>query len=879
VINVNIDWLKDYTLAPEHLNAEQLASDLVKVGLEEEEIHKGKVLGNVVLGKVLEIHPEEQKNGKVINYCRVDVGRFNDSVDDESKELKIGSRGIICGANNFKVDDLVVVALPGAILPGGFEISPRRTYGHISNGMICSERELELGDSHSGILIIEDHKGLKAGEDVKELLGIGGEILEINVTPDRGYCFCYRGIAREYAISTGSTFKDLALDAIRDSSELKKAQDIKIILDDKLPIQQKQGCAKFAVLKIENLDITAQTPKWMVERLNSVNIRSISLPVDVTNYTMMHFGTPLHAYDFDTLTLPIVVRRANVGETLTTLDGKIHNLDPEDLLICDSNGGSGARAIGIGGIMGGLETEVTQNTKNVLLEGAYFDPVSISRSARRHKISSESSKRFERGIDSNLQLASIYFAAKLLEKYGGAKLPKSYSDAGDGLPSYTIDFHYSEVDRLLGIEVKIDEVVKILEEIGCSVTKTDENARFTVQPPSWRPDLRIQADLVEEIARIYGYDKIPSVLPVATRAVHKGLTKVYRNIEMRKLISTTLAARGFTEVLSYPFISEENSKDEVSEYIELTNPLMGDRPFLRTILLQTLLETASLNIRRGNKNLQIFEIGSVYHLPKDAHAKVPKFEGGKLPSKVELGQIARAIPSQPKKIAGILVNSGTKKEWFLDQAPTPSPETNWIQSLEAAKCVSVLSGAYATSSLKIEQIEPKSSTTSAIAKLFHPGRRAKLLHADKEVGIAGELSKAVCKKYDLPPRSSAFEIDLDALSRFYPSEPLKVVNVSTYPEALEDFAFVMSRDIHCSVVTSAVKNAISDISKKLKVQIISKVKVFDIFLHEKLGIDKKSLSISVSLRAENCTLHPDDIKAFRQEIINSVREIGGELRS
>ncbi|MDR2082982.1 MAG: phenylalanine--tRNA ligase subunit beta [Candidatus Ancillula trichonymphae] len=879
MINVNIDWLSDFTQIPQDLTAEQLALDLAKVGLEEGVIHKGKISGSIVLGRVLTIEPEEQKNGKVINYCRVDVGKSNDSEDDETKELMVGSRGIICGAHNFKVGDLVVVALPGAVLPGDFEISPRRTYGHISNGMICSEKELGLDDTHTGILVLNDSGGFEIGDDVKELLGLGGEILEINVTPDRGYCFSYRGIAREYAISTGAAFKDLALEVAKESSRLSKTQDLEVILDDKSPIHQRPGCSKFVVMKVEGIDSAVQTPQWMVNRLESVSIRSVSLPVDVTNFVMMHFGTPLHAYDLDTLTMPVIVRRARADETLATLDGKVHNLHPEDLLICDSSGGTGAQAVGIAGVMGGQKTEVTQNTKNILLEGAYFDPVSVSRSARRHKIPSESSKRFERGIDSNLQLASVYFAAKLLSKYGHAKLSESYCEVGDGLPNWTIDFSCAEVYRLLGVEIETEQVVKILEEIGCSVKKTDKDAQFAVQTPSWRPDLRTQADLVEEIARIYGYDKIPSVLPVVARAGRKPLAKVERSINMRKLVSTVLAARGFTEVLSYPFISRSNLHDEPSAYVELANPLAGDRPFLRTILLETLLETASLNVRRGKKNLQIFEIGSVYHPPKVPHAKVPQFEGGKPLSKAELGQIARAMPMQPKKIAGVVVNSGARKEWFSGQAPAPDKEMNWVRALETAKSVVALSGACQSGSLVVEQIQLENFRLLAIAEFLHPGRCAKLLLVGKEVGIVGELDEFVCNKYDLPPRASAFEIDLDALLRLQSPEPLKAVPVSTYPEALEDFAFVVSKNLHSATVVSAVRSAIERTSKELGICIISHVKVFDVFTHEKLGVDKKSLSISVTLQAESFTLQPEEIRAFRQKIIESAEEVGGELRS
>jgi phenylalanyl-tRNA synthetase beta chain len=594
---------------------------------------------------------------------------------------------------------------------------------------------------------------------------------------------------------------------------------------------------------------------------------------------MMHFGTPLHAYDLDTLTMPIVVRRAFEGETLTTLDGKTHKLDAEDLLICDSPGKKGARAIGIGGIMGGMETEITGNTRNILLEGAYFDPVSISRSARRHKISSEASKRFERGVDPNLGRASVYLAAKLLHEYGGAKLPENYCEVGDGLPKTIISFNYSEVERLLGIKVAINEIVEILEKVGCKLTTLSENSEiFEVEVPSWRPDLQIVADLVEEIARIHGYDKIPSALPVAPYAHHKSTAKIERNIQMRKLISTTLAARGFFEVLSYPFIALKRAKLLPSAHIELANPLAGDRPFLRTVLLQTLLETASLNVRRGHKNVRVFELGSAYLLPRDVQAQIPTLEGGELPSKAELGQIARGMPIQPKKIAGVIVNTSAPKEWFSKEAPAVSPKLNWVRAVEEAKCAVAASGACGGGELTVEQIETDDYSMLASAELFHIGRRAKLMIAGKDVGIAGQLSNSICKDFGVPLGTAAFELNLDVLSGLYPQVALKAMPVSTYPEALEDFAFVIDRAQHSDALVSVVKAAIAAISKQLGVHAEAKVKVFDIFEHEKLGVDKKSLSIAVSIRAQERTLNPSDILAFRQEIIDRVAKIGGELR-
>jgi len=425
---VDIDWLRDHVEVPEGLTYEQLAKDLVRVGLEEEEIHQSQVPGPIVVGYVVDATPEPQKNGKVINWCHVDVGdRYND-VDDQGNKVP---RGIVCGAPNMKAGEKVVVTLPGAVLPGDFRIEPRKTYGHISDGMCASERELGLGDSHDGIILLrdygftpEEYEALKPGDDAMHLLHLDQPILEINVTPDRGYAFSYRGIAREFHNSTGAEFTDPVgeLNAHVPQIEEQAADtthDIDVIIDDENPIHGVVGCDRFYARAVHGYDAASKTPNWMRRRLTRAGMRSLTLPVDVTNYVMLDLGQPMHAYDLDKIEGPIVVRRARAGETLTTLDGKDHDLDPEDLLITDSpNGEQGSRILGIAGVMGGEYGEVTSETTNILLEAAHFDPISVARSSRRHKIPSEAARRFERGVDDQIQPAAAQMACDLLEAYG-----------------------------------------------------------------------------------------------------------------------------------------------------------------------------------------------------------------------------------------------------------------------------------------------------------------------------------------------------------------------------------------------------------------------------------------------------------------------------
>ncbi|MDR2508912.1 MAG: phenylalanine--tRNA ligase subunit beta [Candidatus Ancillula sp.] len=861
---VDIEWLKDWVDTPEDLDASTLASDLVKVGLEEETIHSSGVSGPVVLGKVVSIKPEEQKNGKVINYCRVDVGTFNDTENDDAKELVAGSRGIICGAHNFKEDDHVVVALPGAILPGDFEIAARKTYGHISNGMICSARELGLGTEHDGIIVLEESTypdALKVGlgEDIKDALGLSGEILEINITPDRGYCFSYRGVAREYALSTKRRFTDLVLEYDNLANDISKNDTTDVLLEDDAPINGVLGCTHFVAVALSGVDPNAQTPDWMQKRLQSAGQRSISLPVDITNYVMLHFGQPLHAYDADEVVLPIVVRRAKTGEQIKTLDAKMRDLSAEDLLITDSSSGKGARAIGVAGVMGGFETEVTAKTTRILLESAYFEPVSISRSARFHKLPSEASKRFERGVDTNLQAASALFAAKLLEELAGAKIESfKVSTVDDTTKKSPIYVNHNEFSRLTGVSFEQKVIDDILQEIGCKIEKNvaDGNAPekfdLAVMPPTWRPDLTIPADLAEECIRIYGYDKLGSVLPLAKRVESKQFAKTERNISARERVSNSLVARGFTEVLSYPFVE--------SGSFEILNPLAGNRPFLRETLLETLLETASLNVRRSNVGINIFEVGRVFRAR--ANSGIPPLDGIKNLSKAELGQIAKSLPDQPYHLAGVIAQS--------------NEDTCWAKAINEAQIIIREIIGQGDFELKVipypETVDGK--TFYVGGNKFHPTRCALLQVNNSSVGVAGELEHGFSNGLNLPKRASAFEVNLDSLSKFISPSPFKARPVSLAPIAREDYAFVVDENILADTIEAIIRKAITEV----RPGIAESVSLFDMFTGGNVANGKKSLSFAVTLRGAQ-TLSHEDISLVRENIIQRVRESGGELRA
>ncbi len=909
---VPTQWLAEHVEIPEGLTAQELAAALVKVGLEEETIHSAEVTGPVVVGKVLARSPEKQKNGKVVNYCRVDVGEHNDPPGTGKEPSDLPSRGIICGAHNFDVGDYVVVSLPGAVLPGGFAISARKTYGHLSDGMICSALELGLGEDHDGIIVLAaagDEEAAKelpgVGCDVLPYLGIGGETLEINITPDRGYCFSMRGVAREYHHSTGAAFTDRGLPESRqnfldpgkkaDSIPSRTENGFAVEVRDESPIHGNVGCDRFVTRIVRGIDPKAESPKWLRDRLTAAGMRPISLAVDATNYVMLDLGQPLHAYDLDKMRGPIVVRRARAGERHTTLDDVERTLDPEDLLITDA---AAERVLGIAGVMGGADTEITDETVNVLIEAAHFDPVSIARSARRHKLASEASKRFERGADPELPSVAAQNVVDLLVEYGGGTAGDEVFDLRTFSAPEAQDFRLSEVERLTGLDLSDERVIDVLREIGCKVEVPGDGASgasgepnadrpapagdgsvggsgaaeksgsgalkvggktVRVTPPTWRPDLVGPAHFVEEVARLIGYDEIPVRLPRAN--VGRGTTAAQR---ARRDAARSLAEQGWVQVLSYPFISAGAlerqgiaSGDERRRVLRLANPLQEDAPYLRSSILDSLLETARLNVSRSNPSVAVFEQGLVTRpgsLVPAASAGV-----GARPSDAELKALHCAIPSQPHHVAGVACGPKTPAAYGY------TPELwDWRDAIEAAFNVAASAGVGVVA-------------VAAECAPWHPGRCARIQSKDgRTVGYAGELAPAVCKAWGLPARSVAFEIDMDALTggeggkATSSAAPPEVRPVTTAPAAKEDIALVVDSDVTSAEIENVIRKAAGDM--------LESVVLFDVYTGDQVGEGKKSLAFALRLRSDH-TLTAEETAGLRKRIVKAARKNGAELRA
>lgn len=868
---VPLEWLRQYVQVRPGTDAAALAADLVKVGLEEEQIVPARVTGPLVVGKVLTQEPKEQSNGKVINYCRVDVGeQYNDAPGTGKEPSDLPSRGIICGAHNFKPGDSVVVSLPGAVLPGDFKIAARKTYGHVSDGMICSAAELGFpDDGKHGIIVLDERypegEVPAPGTDALPLLGLDDEVVEINVTPDRGYCFSMRGVAREYSHSTGGAYRDPAdttnADFYPQGLQAPGNDGPRVEVNDEAPINGVPGCDRYVARLVEGVNPNAPTPDWMSRRLQASGMRSISLAVDVTNYVMLELGQPLHAFDADKLTLPLVVRRARAGEKLTTLDDVERVLDPQDLVISDGEGGS--RVLALAGVMGGATSEVTETTSNVLIEAAHFHPVSVARSARRHKLPTESSKRFERGVDYQLAPVAAQRAADLLVRYGGGSYGPITEIDRTQAPA-PIEFALDAASRLTGVDYPRERVVGLLREIGCQVND-DGGATVQVSVPSWRPDLTGSAELVEEIARLDGYDNIPVQLPVAPAGT--GLTFAQR---ARRDIVRTVAEQGLTQVLSYPFVGdiydrlELPADDERRQAVRIANPLADDAPLLRTSVLDSLIDVAVRNVSRGIGDVALYEVGNVTTSAGVVPAPIPGV--AQRPSQAEIEALAAGTPRQRLHLGAILCGqhgySGVLqhvRNW------------DWADAVELVRDIASLLGV-------------KLHVANAERAPWHPGRCAEIRivvptknptrpQIGEVIGYAGELHPRIVKKLGLPERACAVELDLDALIERSSSQPVvKAQPVSTYPAAKEDFAFVVDE----ATPSQAVAAAIIIAGGKL----LDDVRLFDVYRGPQLGPGRKSLAFSVRLRASDHTLSASETEAARARIIKQVgKYTGAKLRA
>jgi phenylalanyl-tRNA synthetase beta chain len=906
-----LSWLLEYAaidLSPDDAaGVLEMSKRLTAAGLEVESVDRvGQDISGVVVAEVLDIEELTGFN-KPIRYCQVSTG--------DGQE-----RHVICGARNFSVGDRVPLATPGAVLPGGFEVGARRTYGHVSEGMICSGAELAVGDDHSGIMVLPPDAPL--GADFVSYAGLRDVVFDINVTPDKGYALSVRGVARELAIAYQVPFIDPA--------DVGLPPDVGVVSPEVYParIDDPTACDRFVLREVRGIDPATPTPLPMKIRLARAGHRSVSLAVDVTNYLMLELGQPLHAFDRAKLSGPIVVRRARSGEKLETLDHVVRELDPEDILITDSSG-----PISMAGTMGGVVTEVSESSHDLVIEAAHFSGRGTARMSRRHRLSSEASARFERGVDHELPPRASARAAMMLAALAGGTVVHGCTMATAEIKPVTITMAADYPDQVAGLVYGLETVQKRLREVGCTVVHLPGSAAaqaaegqaaagqalaeessgeaagsgpleggqaglsvghlasphlagsqirrdhgyhdhgrhdrsglmLLVTPPSWRPDLTDPADLAEEVIRLEGYQNIPVG---AVRAVGgRGLTSRQR---LRRTVSRTLGYRGFVEVMSQPFTSSADfdklqlpAEDARRAAVRLANPLSDDEPLMRTTLLPGMFRTLARNIGRGFTDVSLYEFGLVFLPRPDAPPAAPILRVDRGPAVHELAEIAAALPDQPLHAGAVLAGNIEPAGYWGGGRPA-----GWQDAIEAARVV--LRAARVSFEVRAGQHEP-----------WHPGRCAAIFVRNEEghewlAGHAGELHPRVIAAFGLPARTAAMELDLSMIETAADAlGPVQAPALSSYPMAVQDVALVVSASVpaaHVEQALTAGAAAAGDVR-------LESLNLFDVYTGDQVGEGRKSLAYTLRFRAPDRTLTAEEVNAARDTAVaEAARQTGAVLR-
>ena len=840
-MRVPLSWLAQYAALGEVLpDPADVARRLTAAGLEVETFEPaGQDISGVIIGEVTGI---EELTGfrKPIRYCQVSDGA--------------STREVICGAVNFAVGDRVAFAPPGAVLPGGFAIGEKKAYGRLSQGMICSAAELAIGDDHSGILVLPPDAPLGAG--FAGYAGLADQVFEISVTPDRGYALSIRGVARELATSYQVAYTDPAGDGL--------PADVAQVSPEVYPasIADPTACDRFVLREVRGFDPALPTPLWMRVRLARSGMRSVSLAVDITNYLMLELGQPLHAFDTARLTGPIVVRRARPGERLETLDHVVRDLDPDDILITDSSG-----PISMAGTMGGLATEISDASRDMVIEAAHFSARGTARMSRRHRLFSEASYRFERGVDRELPLRASAKAAALLASLGGASVVPGCTHASVDVPPVTIAVAAGYPGQVAGITYRPAAVADRLREVGCTVAAPGP-AVLTVTPPSWRPDLTDPADLAEEVIRLEGYENIPVKMPRA--AAGGGLTAAQR---LRRATGRALAGAGYVEVLSSPFAAAADfdrlhlpADDPRRTAVRLANPLSEDEPLLRTTLLPGLLRVLTRNAGRGFADLALSEMGLVFRPRPGAPGVAPILPVDRGPTAGELASLAAGLPDQPLRVAAVLAGNRDRAGWWGSGRPAA-----WQDAIDA--CRTVLAASRVPFRLAADQHAP-----------WHPGRCAAVLITGGDgqehlAGHAGELHPRVVQAFRLPGRTCAAELDLSVIEAAAAAlGPVPAPAVSPYPVATQDVALVVPAAVPAAEVEAALvagaAAAGGDVSSLLE-----EVALFDVYTGAQAGEGRKSLAYTLRFRAPDRTLTDEEVTAARDAAVaEAARRTGAVLR-
>lgn len=805
---------------------EELDAGFVRVGFETEGYEPlPEITGPVVIGRVEKIE-ELTDFKKPIRYCQVNVGQANGT-----GELQ----GIICGARNFEEGSLVPVSLPGAELPGGFKIAARETYGHISNGMICSAAELGLTEKSDGIITLDESYAEHIGEDALPLLGGTDTVFDVNVTPDRGYALSMRGLSREIASAFNLKFVDPVGEASDASSSL---------ID--IELREETKAIRFGLRKVTGIDPNAKSPFWMQRILMLSGQRPVNLATDVTNYIMFFLGQPMHAFDANKVAGSLVVRNAQAGEKFETLDHVKRELFAEDVVICDDTG-----IQSMAGVMGGTTSEISDDTTDVYFESATWDPITVARTSRRHKLSSEASRRFERGVDPAIVEYSLDLACELLVQYGGGHVEEGRTLVGDIPDAPVVAMEVSKPSRYAGVEYSQETITARLEEVGCTVSAFDNGKSLDVTVPSWRTDIGADVDLVEEILRLEGLEAIPSILPIPTIGA-RGLSPAQKR---RRAIGHGLAYAGYAEVIPSPFIDAEvfntwelDADDDRRNVVKVQNPLEADKNVLSSTLLPNMLDAIARNVARGRTDVSLFGVQQVAFKRAES---TPMPDVAKRPSDEELDQLVNTLPAQPLHVATVGAgNLEFEGPWGEGRA------YSFADAIESARQVARAAGV----EIEVENAE---------VKPWHPGRCAAIKVDGEVVGYAGELHPQILMAMGLPARTCAMELDVSALPF---TENLPAPVLSSFPSLHQDIALVVDENVPAEKVRRTLEEGAGEL--------LETVELFDIFRGDKLGEAKKSLAFKMFFRAADRTLTDEEVNVHRLAAAELVKQrLGAEMRA
>lgn len=819
-MKVSLKWLKEYVDVPDDLKAFCDRLDLTGTGVEGVE-QTGASFDHIVTAQVVSKEPHPDSDHMWV--CKVDVGDNNLGEDGKPEPLQI-----VCGAQNFEEGDHIVTAMIGAVLPGDFKIKKSKLRGVASCGMNCSERELGLSGDHDGIMILPEDAPV--GMPFAEYAQLGDTVLDLEITPNRPDCLSMAGMARE----VGAMYRSDVTLPVYELEEARNKPNVSELAT--VEIQDPTRCARYTARVIKNVKI-GPSPKWLAERVTAAGARPINNVVDVTNYILFLYGQPLHAFDYDKLVgedgkAHIIVRAAEEGEQFTTLDGEERTLTEDMTVIATPE-----RAVALAGVMGGLDSEITEESTTVLLEAATFEHGRTSRTSRNLGLISESSMRYERGVDDNpIADYSAAAAALLAEVSGGVVCPGIVDVYPQQTQPRDLKFRISRFCKMMGVNVPRTDIVDILERLDCDVVAPAHADTLDVTAPTCRPDLEREIDLYEEVLRLWGMDLVPPTLPASPNRVG-ALTEA--QLFARK-VNRTMTAAGLNETTTYSFADPDELErlrmpaEGLGDPVELINPMNAEQSVMRQSIVPGLLRSVAYNQAHGVKNVQLYETGVVFAAR----------EGSK-------------SPKEKQKLAGVLAGAMRDATWNAPAVP--------FDFFDGKGVVESLARELAIPKLRFKALGADE------APHLQPGRAAQVLSGGSVLGWVGELHPLAVDAYEAEAPVVAFELDMNALGKA--ARPARdYIDVPEFPPVDVDLAFVVDESVTNEMMVQRMTSAGG--------KLLSDVRLFDVYRDdERVGVGKKSMAYALTYRAPDRTLTSEEVEKAQEKLIKKVcGSTGAEVR-